>query len=164
VNEVGAGGNKYFSLKRLEFGDLRDYRFDPEESWRSIVPLVFAKSTGAIWRRDYSGIGGKQGIQYNVRVVHVWNHDQCRDVTSGQWVSPARSRCQRMKKLNQACFQGATRKLDDPTLTTADSGVTASLSVVRFVGSYLEGIEDLDLLPGRYYGVAVDLEVITVTF
>lgn len=164
TSAVGSGGNRYFSLKRCEFGDLRDYRFEPEETWKANMPLVFAKCTGNLWRRDYSGIGGKQGIQYNVRVVHVFSEDQCRDVTTGKRIAPARSRVQRLKKLNIALFQGATRQLDDPTLTCADSGVTAKIVVCQFAGAATEGIEDLDVLPGRYYGVAADIEVITITF
>ena len=163
TSAVGSGGNRYFSLKRLEFGDLRDYRFEPEESWQTNCPMVLAKCTSNLWNLQYSGIGGKQGITYNIRVVHAFTEDQCRDTTTGKRISPARSRAQRLKKLNIALYQGATRQMGAPTLTCADSGVTAALNVCRFAGAYMEGVEDIEQLPGRYYAVAVDLTVITVT-
>lgn len=163
TSEVGSGGNRFFSLKKCECGDLRDFRLTPEETWAKQMPLVFAKSVSNSWNTNYSGIGGKQAIDYNIRVVHAFTDEQARDATTGEKTSPYRSKCQRLKKLNIALFKSITRQLGNPTLTCADSGITAKINVCRYVGGYLEGVEDIEMLPGRYYAVAVDLMVITTT-
>jgi len=163
TSKVGAGGRPQFSLKRCEFGDLRDYRPEPEETLRSLTPMILVKPISNSWNRQRSGLGGKQAINYGIRLVHVWHETHNPGTGSKQRMNATRARCQRMKTINQAVFAASDRQLGNPTLTCADTGITARVNVCEYVAARLAGVEDEEMLPGNYYAISIDLNVITTT-
>jgi len=112
--------NSILRLKRLQFGDLRDYRFPPGEGWRDICPGILVRLNRSDNAPEYGGMGGKQGQVVPLRLLHVRRRDQCRDIGSQELlVSPARARAQYAKVISKALF--ANRNLGAPTLTTDDA-------------------------------------------
>ena len=114
------GDNPILRLKRLQFGDLRDYRFPPGEGWRDICPGILVRLNRSDDAAEYGGLGGKQGQVVPLRLLHIRRRDQCRDISAQELlVSPARARAQYAKAVSKALF--ANRDLGYPTLTTDDA-------------------------------------------
>ena len=158
-----SGRNQIYKLASLEFDDLREYALEPDETWRDMLPGIFVRSLGNEWDDDESGMGGKQMINYPVRIVYAFTDAQRRDATTTRkTISAARTRTQRAKVINRALFTDTLRRLNGPTLTASD-GLTATVHDVEYGSLSVEGVEDLAAIPGDAYGLAIDIVVQTFT-
>ena len=114
------GDNPILRLRRLQFGDLRDYRLPPGEGWRDLCPAILVRLNRSESAPAYGGLGGKEGQVVPLRLLHVRTREQCRDLgEQAILLSPARARAQYAKAISKALF--AHRDLGDPALTTDDA-------------------------------------------
>ena len=115
-----SGENPILRLRRLQFGDLRDYRIPTGEGWRSLCPAILVRLNRSEHAPQYGGLGGKEGQVIPLRLLHIRTRAQCRDLADPEVIiSPARARAQYAKAISKALF--ANRKLGNPALTTIDS-------------------------------------------
>ena len=158
-----SGRSTIYKLKELEFGDLRDYSMTPEETLRSLMPMMLVRSDGNAWNAGEGGMGGKMMVDYPVRIVYAFTDAQRRDATTTRkTISPERTRTQRAKVINRALFTDPLRRLNGPTLTASD-GLTATVHDVEYGGLQMRGVEDFALLPGGFYALGIDIVVQTFT-
>lgn len=114
------GDNPFLRLKRLQFGDLREYRLSPGESYRDLCPAIMVRLNRSESAVQYGGLGGKEGQVVPLRLVHVRTREQCRSLSNLEHViPPPRARAQCAKVISKALF--ANRDLGNPTLTTDDT-------------------------------------------
>lgn len=157
-----SGENPILRLRRLQFGDLRDYRFPPDESWRDICPGILVRLNRSESAPQYGGLGGKEGQIVPLRLLHLRTRQQCRDIAEqGVIVSPARARAQYAKAISRALF--ANRNLEDPALTTDDS--VARVVELRPRAVVYEAEKGDVALAGTHdlVALAIDFEIIVRT-
>jgi hypothetical protein len=154
-----SGQDPVWRLKRLEFGDLRDYRPTDEEPPHNLCPAVLVRmDRSEDHTPEAGGIGGKQAQGHPVRVVHLFACEQCRDAgTTATIISAARARAQRAKIINKALF--ADRDLGNPALTTDDTH--ARVLECRPVGIFYDIAEDQ--ISPDLFALALDIHVFTRT-
>jgi len=155
-------GNPILRLERLQFGDLRDYRYPSGEGWSGICPGILVRLNRSDSAPQYGGLGGKHGQVVPLRLLHVRRRDQCRDVNNLKaLISPARARAQYAKIVSKALF--ANRDLGSPALTTTDA--SARVVELRPVAVVYEA-EEGDVALARSNNLvafAIDFEVVVRT-
>ena len=118
--EWTSGVNPVLRLRRAQFGDLRDQRLGPGQTWRDICPALLVRLNRSDSAPEYGGLGGKEGQVVPLRVLHVRTRDQCPDPDNADMLlTPARARARYAKVISKALF--ANRDLGNPTLTTEDT-------------------------------------------
>ena len=158
----GEDGNPFLRLKRLQFGDLRDYRYPSGGGWSDVCPGILVRLNRSDSAPQYGGLGGKHGQVVPLRLLHVRRRDQCRDVNNlSLLISPARARAQYAKLVSKALF--ANRDLGSPALTTTDA--SARVVELRPVAVVYEA-EEGDVALARSNNLvafAIDFEVVVRT-
>ncbi len=157
-----SGENPILRLKRLQFGDLRDYRLPPGEGWRTLCPAILVRVNRSESAAPYGGLGGKEGQVAPIRLLHVRTRDQCRDLGSpDKMLAPARARAQYAKAISKALF--ANRDLGDPPLTTDDTSARVIELRPRAIVYEAEAGEVALATTYDLVALAIDFEVVVRT-
>jgi hypothetical protein len=160
--EWTSGTNPILRSKHFRFGDLRDQRLDPGQTWRDICPALLVRLNRSDSAPEYGGLGGKEGQIVPLRILHVRTREQCPDPDNEDaLLPPARARARYAKVISKALF--ANRDLSNPTLTTSDT--SARIVEVRPRAIVYES-EKADMeLAARYGLVAlgIDIDVVVRT-
>jgi len=157
-----SGENPILRLKRLQFGDLRDYRLPAGEGWRIICPAILVRLDRSDSAPQYGGLGGKEGQVVPLRLLHVRTRDQCRDLDSpDKMVVPARARAQYAKAISKALF--ANRNLGSPRLTTEDDSARVVEMRPRAIVYDAEKGDVALAATQDLVGLAIDFEVVVRT-
>jgi hypothetical protein len=159
--EWTAGDSPLFRLRRLEFGDLREQRLEPGQTWRDICPGLLVRLNRSESAPEYGGLGGKAGQVVPLRVLYFCGREQCQEPGTGDAVAPARIRARHAKIISRALF--AHRDLGNPALTTQDG--FARVVELRPKAVFYEG-DGGDIEAARKLGLvalAIDCEVVVRT-
>ena len=159
--------NPILGLRRIEFGDFDGWRYSGDKGdakVSDIVPLIFVRFPNSTELALASGIGGKQGMQLDLAIVHMFGEKQLYESTTntGRTVQYPRAKAQRAKIVSKAIFTataGAERKLGDPTLTTSDT----SASVIEAIPGGVNYHPPEDMPTSHIYAFSIPLTVWTRT-
>lgn len=121
--------NPLLGCQRIEFGEFNRWRFSGDEGdadLSDLIPSVLVRFATSEEATLFSLIGAKQGRSTVYSVVHIFGEDQCRDETDASlWIQPQRAKAQKAKIVSKAIWNSTDnndrRRLDQPTLTTADT-------------------------------------------
>jgi len=153
--------NPIMGLTRIEFGSLRNWRFngrDGDESPIDLCPCILCRAATSDENGEFDAIGGKTAAAIQVAVVHLFSDDQSYDLTNtGRPIQPERAKAQRANVISEAIYTHATdanrRRLGDPTISTTDTSAYI-ISVVPMGVDYRPEEDG-----GGIYAVAVNLRV-----